>query len=1027
MKLGKYSTLVLVIANLIVTPTLAQQMTAQDQVKVNAYRSYFEPKGFKVVVEENRAVVVDKDNQELMEVPFEKTERLRTYSPKNIQKKLIEEMVKVKTANTSAWSHATKNLPAESAIFFMAMGAVVAGQLITNYSSNPVGMKHHIDHQMSPLGAFGFFTFMYTQGVTANVLSVYMKNPKFHFLIPHMGMAVGAFTQAYLSQILTDPNVKACAKVLMGGSVSESDKYAGVDADPCEKSYEYLVLRKQLWNQAPTLISMFLSSVAGAYLQKAATVAVRLSKGAILRWIGAEIPLLILPGGVQSKGIRLLLIKGLQIGVFVSLDMWFNSKINFAWKNFWDGADFKDASVQLSEKILDQKKKNWSLKNNSLQQSVKDLHKKSADWRMLNLAEVYQAHQNWSEMLHQLMGMYNASSEFYEAFVNEVRDAQGGHQNRPLNITYPMNGVKAKGLAEGKEDLYFTHPKNLEDMQMETVIDVVAYMDSNLKNGTYKRTIAPYRESQRRSLLVLETLRDQMARKTIEQKAEGIQLLLQYIEGVAPHSSRLRDKTFYAELNKIRSMLGEPRPLLEKGQGFGATYESLAAHKDTLKDVNFYSHVGLYKTKNITDYFIMQMLCGPDVDKNESPIRSTKGFPSLFLPPQIKNSNHKFSKEFCFDNRVFATSLFSSSAIYSREISIADGEKAYNGAIAYLKENTRASVLGDEKGSSFATWWKSKTEQDMISSFDNFSDQYQEIVAKLVKGIFSTKVSSWNRGPMKNGTIESLYQESRVYHSILAELMRDLYKTKNQKELPTEYLSTKFVALQYTGTLEDQKSNKRTLLDYLAWYPSMKFGSAPPPSQQQPAFILKDGKRISNPKATKMPMQSSLLAVQENFEKEMDGLRDLLKRIKIKQIRKSDSLWNKAIGSIGKGSREVIESDLENYQLEEQLQKIQAVLKSISDLMGISEDQTETKAIVELSKQQRELAATCLENLQAVATEMMMYGTIANAVTWSKIRNLKAVNMEQQKFNNKVQEMLSKMRTPTSPSRTGSTNSLQSN
>ncbi|MNY67331.1 hypothetical protein D3C86_2048980 [compost metagenome] len=53
---------------------------------------------------------------------------------------------------------------------------------------------------------------------------------------------------------------------------------------------------------------------------------------------------------------------------------------------------------------------------------------------------------------------------------------------------------------------------------------------------------------------------------------------------------------------------------------------------------------------------------------------------------------------------------------------------------------------------------------------------------------------------------------------------------------------------------------------------------------------------------------------------------------------------------------------------------------------------------------------TALENLQALGTEMMMYGSIANAVTWDKIRNLKRIDMEQQQFNNDVQAKLFQMR-----------------
>ncbi|MNL75414.1 hypothetical protein D3C87_2012150 [compost metagenome] len=76
--------------------------------------------------------------------------------------------------------------------------------------------------------------------------------------------------------------------------------------------------------------------------------------------------------------------------------------------------------------------------------------------------------------------------------------------------------------------------------------------------------------------------------------------------------------------------------------------------------------------------------------------------------------------------------------------------------------------------------------------------------------------------------------------------------------------------------------------------------------------------------------------------------------------------------------------------------------------MGVG-DETD-KAKVQLNSAQRDIAVSTLENLQALATEMMMYGSIANAVTWDKIKNVKRLNIEQEQFNNQIQEQLGKMR-----------------
>ncbi len=70
------------------------------------------------------------------------------------------------------------------------------------------------------------------------------------------------------------------------------------------------------------------------------------------------------------------------------------------------------------------------------------------------------------------------------------------------------------------------------------------------------------------------------------------------------------------------------------------------------------------------------------------------------------------------------------------------------------------------------------------------------------------------------------------------------------------------------------------------------------------------------------------------------------------------------------------------------------------------------KQIMTLNKQQRDLAVTALEMLQNLAQEVMMYGSIANAVSWNKIRNVKSLNIEQSpQLNNEAQEVLNKLRT----------------
>ena len=896
----------LAITNMVLSPAFASNWTEPEKAQLSQYRDYLEPLGYKLTIDPNskKALVYDKStNQLAMEIPFSEESHLRKFSPKTLNKMMLDEMVRVKASSKSAWSHSVRNLPTESAIFFMAMGAVVAGQLITNYSQNPIAMKQHIDHSLSPLGVFGFFTFMYSQGVTSNVLAMYMKNPRYHHMIPYLGMTVGAFLQTYLTQVASDPNVKACAKTMMGYSVSNKELVAGVDQDPCGKAYEYLVVKKKIWEFAPGIVSMLISSGAAGIAQAILT-------KTVLRVTGVDIALWLVPGTMQLKGARLLLVKGLQIGAFVALDMWFNRRVVSAWKNFFDGAEFHEISENLVTHVNQMKRTQWNTSSKDLENELKNFHSKMMSWRMMNLSEVYEAHQNWSEALQQLTKMFNASQNFYNAFVVELRNSRFQESDlRLLERTYPYFGVQAKGLAEGKEDLYFTNPNFVESMQEETLTDAGIYAEKLL---TSEKSKGLYPQEKQKIAEIAEGLKSENS----QQKVQALQYLY---KNISINYSNVATSSYYRRfLSAIAKTIGNPRPMMEPGRGFLATYEQSPFYAESLKEVKFSKNVGAYQTPRITDYLLMQMICGPDVEKGETTIKTTNGFPSIFMPPTIRNVNDEF--QVCGS---LGGGMLTTDAIYRTQIK-AKGKKPYVGAISYLINEARPSVVGSQSEAQFENWWKKNTESQMQSAFEKYGKEYDNIVAKMIETIYRKDRSIMNRGPVANGTMLAAFQEQRVYLSLLQELLQP--------------------SSQYTLDINN---------------------------------IMKGS--VKNESLKEIENQFSIL----------NGL--------IQQIKVSD-----------KDGRKVISSSLENYQLEEQLTNIQTALKKVSSDLGVGDSPVGAK--VQLNKQQRDLAVSCLEHLQSIASEVMMYGTMANAVSWEKIRNLKRLNMEQEQFNNDLQAKLAAMR-----------------
>jgi hypothetical protein len=158
------------------------------------------------------------------------------------------------------------------------------------------------------------------------------------------------------------------------------------------------------------------------------------------------------------------------------------------------------------------------------------------------------------------------------------------------------------------------------------------------------------------------------------------------------------------------------------------------------------------------------------------------------------------------------------------------------------------------------------------------------------------------------------------------------------------------------------------------------------PSKQ--AYVMNLGGILA-----KAPTHPLLVDVETQFA----ILNGMVKKIKVVQI----------------DGQERIQSPLENYQFEDQIKNIQAALKKVSAALGVGEDASQ--AAVQVSEAQRNMAVQALENLQSVASEIMMYGMMANAVSWDKLRNVKQVNAEQEKFNNEMQKKLAQIRSMTAP------------
>jgi hypothetical protein len=612
------------------------------------------------------------------------------------------------------------------------------------------------------------------------------------------------------------------------------------------------------------------------------------------------------PGGMAMKFGRLLL-NGVNIAAFTAVQMKIEHYVSYAWKNYFDGKEFIDINDDFVANIENQKKSQWKSDTKDFNKNIKRFSKKMSEWRVNNLSEAYTANQAWSEFLNDLTSMYNASYNFYSTYLDNLNG-----QDSLIDHTYPLFGVIPKGLAPGHEDLYFVRPDRIERLQVETTNDVATWIRQNIQNGHYKKLGFSQYQSD-----LMAKLQAGLASDDIQTKGKAI---LELNSAITTYSTTVVGSMQLGdELRKIYSMLGTPKPMFEKGRGFA---ESMLLSPNTMtayKDLKFDRYNGRFKTPKVTDFLVLQMICGPDTSKGEKVISVVKGFPAKFSAPTIGLANET-KDALCYGG---ASAALGNEHIYNMPLS------KYRTAPEYLRAN-----MNPEVSQNFIAWWEKGTETQMIEAFEGFSLSYKAVVNKLYNGLNQTQNSSWNRGFISNGALIAVFQEIRLYSLILGEMLKDSYQSQNNKNLPTEYYSTQSDP-KITMTAADYMRSKKPLLGFLARGSHYDF--------------------------------NSLVGAQPNIDTHS-----------LRVQKDLELLYAQMNGLIQKARTRGVKSE----EFQNQMKAIESQLSQFSSLLGINKE-APTPGLVTLGNDQKALAVTCLELLQSVSQELVMYGNMAGAATYS--------------------------------------------
>ncbi len=231
---------------------------------------------------------------------------------------------------------------------------------------------------------------------------------------------------------------------------------------------------------------------------------------------------------------------------------------------------------------------------------------------------------------------------------------------------------------------------------------------------------------------------------------------------------------------RIESEVGRPKPLQEPGRSYLRNFALSPQYSRYFELIDYPNNPGHYQLETPAEYFLHQMICGPDAESGDTLVEKSWMSYDQFIPPQIRSTDHSMDA-FCRHEAFGVNRTMYSDMIVVRKQS---GEKrSFKGVISYLKENIRTNVL-DAKGNknNLKPWWDKNVSPQIDSIFSHYADDYNKVV-ELFREIVRTKNSdNTNMGPIFNSPVWAIQQEARFYLLVLSELIKDAGVFDEEKE-----------------------------------------------------------------------------------------------------------------------------------------------------------------------------------------------------------------------------------------------------
>lgn len=148
-----------------------------------------------------------------------------------------------------------KDFGAQTVLFNIPLYWVTLAHVGLDYSRNPQAISDFFKSLKDPASHVGFAAFIAANHKFSKIW-LHMTDPRFHFLGPYLGMAMGMTASSMISSFWHDPTIQSCARSHLS------------DREACQKAYNGWVLSGKINELAPSIAGLLGTAVLSGIVSK---------------------------------------------------------------------------------------------------------------------------------------------------------------------------------------------------------------------------------------------------------------------------------------------------------------------------------------------------------------------------------------------------------------------------------------------------------------------------------------------------------------------------------------------------------------------------------------------------------------------------------------------------------------------------------------------------------------------------------------------------------------------------------------